>query len=143
MEGEGQRGLSPSALVSDVCSLKVSMPSCRILGEHFLNLITSLVATEDVHLRGHRLKIRSSSVFILNNGLPDPSPVYGTTKAETRSSASKESAYNAGDPGSIPGLGRSLGEGNGNSLQYSCLENAMDGGAWGATVCGVTKVRQD
>ena len=42
----------------------------------------------------------------------------------------KVSAYNAGDPGSIPGLGRSLGEGNGNPLQYSCLENSMDGGAW-------------
>ena len=37
---------------------------------------------------------------------------------------------NAGDPGSIPGLGRSPGEGNGSSLQYSCLENLMDGGAW-------------
>ena len=41
----------------------------------------------------------------------------------------KASAYNAGDPGSIPGLGRSPGEGNGNPLQYSCLENPMDGGA--------------
>ena len=42
----------------------------------------------------------------------------------------KASAYNAGDPGSIPGSGRSPGEGNGNPLQYSCLENPMDGGAW-------------
>ena len=40
----------------------------------------------------------------------------------------KASAYNARDPGSIPGLGRSSGEGNGNPLQYSCLENPMDGG---------------
>ena len=40
------------------------------------------------------------------------------------------SAYNEGDPGSIPGLGRSPGEGNGTPLQYSCLENPMDGGAW-------------
>ena len=40
----------------------------------------------------------------------------------------KASAYSAGDPGSIPGLGRSPGEGNGNSLQYSCLENPMDRG---------------
>ena len=51
----------------------------------------------------------------------------------------KESACSAGDPGSIPGSGRSPGEGNGNSLQYSCLENPMDGGAWWATVHGVTK----
>ena len=42
----------------------------------------------------------------------------------------KESVHNVGDSGSIPGLGRFPGEGNGNSLQYSCLENPMDGGAW-------------
>ena len=52
---------------------------------------------------------------------------------------SKESAYNAGNLGSIPGLGRSPGEGNGNPLQYSCLKNSMDRGAWRATVHGVTK----
>ena len=51
----------------------------------------------------------------------------------------KASAWNAGDPGSIPGLERSPGEGNGNPLQYSCLENPMEGGAWQATVHGVTK----
>ena len=45
-------------------------------------------------------------------------------------SDSKVSAYNAGDPGSVPQLGRSPGEGSGNPLQYSCLENPMDGGAW-------------
>ena len=42
----------------------------------------------------------------------------------------KASAYNVGDPGSIAGLGRSPGEGNGNPLRYSCLENPMDRGAW-------------
>ena len=42
----------------------------------------------------------------------------------------KASAYNAGDPGSMPGLGRSPGEGNGNPFQYSCLENPMDEEAW-------------
>ena len=51
----------------------------------------------------------------------------------------KASAYSAGDPGSIPGSGRSPGEGNGNPLQYSCLENPMDGGAWWASVHGVAK----
>ena len=51
----------------------------------------------------------------------------------------KASAHNAGDLGSIPGLGRSPGEGNGNPLQYSCLENPMDGGAWWATVHEVAK----
>ena len=48
----------------------------------------------------------------------------------------KESACNTGDPGSIPGSGRPPGEGNGNPLQYSCLENPMDRGAWQATVHG-------
>ena len=42
----------------------------------------------------------------------------------------KATVYNVGDPGSISGLGRSLGEGNGNTLQYYCLENPMDRGAW-------------
>ena len=51
----------------------------------------------------------------------------------------KASAWNTGDLGSIPGLGRSPGEGNGNPLQYSCLENPMEGGAWQATVHGVAK----
>ena len=51
----------------------------------------------------------------------------------------KASACNAGDLGSIPGSGRSPGEGNGKPLQYSCLENPMDGGAWWATVHGVAK----
>ena len=59
------------------------------------------------------------------------------------SSVGKESACNIEDLGSIPELGRSPGEGNGNPLQCSCLENPMDRGAWQATVHGVAKVRQD
>ena len=51
----------------------------------------------------------------------------------------KASAYNAGDPGSISGLGRSPGEVNGNPLQYSCLKNPMDKGAWQTTVLRVAK----
>jgi len=51
----------------------------------------------------------------------------------------KESAHNTGGPGSIPGSGRSPGERNDNLLQYSCLENSMDRGAWQATVHGVAK----
>ena len=53
-------------------------------------------------------------------------------------SDSKVSACNVGDLDSIPGSGRSPGEGNGNPLQYSCLENPMDGGAYQATVHGIT-----
>ena len=55
-----------------------------------------------------------------------------------RGSEVEVSACNAGDLGSIPGSGRSPGEGNGNPLQYSCLENPMDRGAWWATVHRVT-----
>ena len=54
-------------------------------------------------------------------------------------SEGKESACSAEDLGLIPGSGRSPGEGNSNALQYSCLENPMDRGAWWATVHGVTK----
>ena len=54
-------------------------------------------------------------------------------------SVSKESSCNAEDPGLISGLGRSPGGGFGNLLQYSCLENPMDRGAWGAIGHGVTK----
>ena len=55
----------------------------------------------------------------------------------------KASACNVGDSGSIPGSGRPPGEENGNPLQYSCLVNPMDRGAWQATVYGVTRVRHD
>ena len=54
-------------------------------------------------------------------------------------SDSTETACNAGDPGSIPGSGRSPGEGNGYPLQYSCLENSVERGPWPATVHGVAK----
>ena len=72
-----------------------------------------------------------SGVFILQLGVAQFSFPGG--------SDGKVSACNAGDPGSVPGSGRFLGEGNGSPLQYSCLENPMDGGAWQATVHGVTK----
>ena len=57
----------------------------------------------------------------------------------SHSSVGKESSCNTGERGSIPGTGRSPGEGNGNPLQYSCLENPMDRGAWQAKVNGFTK----
>ena len=56
-------------------------------------------------------------------------------------SEGKAPACNAGDPGSIPGSGSSPGEGNGNPLQYPCLENPMDGRAWWATAHGFAKSR--
>ena len=59
------------------------------------------------------------------------------------SSDCKESACNAGDPGSTPGLGRSPGEGNRSPRPYYCLENSMDRGAWQATVHGVAKTTEE
>ena len=56
-------------------------------------------------------------------------------------SDNKASVCNAGDPGSIPGLRRSPGEGNGNPLKFYCLENSIDGGAWWATIHGVARSR--
>ena len=64
-------------------------------------------------------------------------------KCDPHSSVGKESVCNAGDPGSIPELGRSSQEGNGNPLQYSCLESPTDKGAYLVTVHGVTRVRRD
>ena len=63
-------------------------------------------------------------------------PVLWASKSFPGSSDSKESACNSGD---LNGLERSLGEGNGNPLQYSCLENSMDRGIWQTTVHGVTR----
>ena len=60
-----------------------------------------------------------------------------------RRQSGKESACNVGDRGLISGLGRSPGEGNGNSPQYSCLENRMDRGAWRATIRILHRVGQD
>ena len=71
----------------------------------------------------------------------NPRPVLALLWVFPGGSDGKASARNVGDPESIPGLGRSPGEGNGNPLQYSCLENPMDGGAWWATVHGVAKSR--
>ena len=71
--------------------------------------------------------------------LQDMQSCYSRIISSTGGSEVKVSASNAGNPGSIPGSGRSPGEGNGNPLQYSCLENPMDRGAWRATVHGVSK----
>ena len=77
--------------------------------------------------------------------IPGPPFPFGNSvvvlKGFSGSSDGKESSCNVGDLGLIPGLGRSPGEGNGNPLQYSCLENPIEGGTWQAIVYGVTKSR--
>ena len=68
---------------------------------------------------------------------------YQDTRGFPGGSEVKASACSVGDLGLIPGLGRSPGEGNGNPLQYACLENPVDRGAWQATVHGVARVGHD
>ena len=75
------------------------------------------------------LHLNNNSLLILSNRLPQ----------WLSSKESACSAGGAGDSGLIPGLVRSPGEGNGNPLQCSCLENPMDRGAWRAKACGVTQ----
>ena len=79
--------------------------------------------------------IEPRSPVLQADSLPAEPPA--TPEGLPCSSNSKESACNTGVPGSISGSGRSYGEENGNPLQYSCLENPMDRGAWWATVYGI------
>ena len=82
------------------------------------------------------LNIRKNKVVLLHlEGFPGGS---GGKKKKR-----KNSAHNVGDPGLIPGSGRSPGKGNGNLLQHSCLENLMNRGAWRASVMGLQRVGQD
>ena len=69
----------------------------------------------------------------------NPNKLFGHCNIKWGGSDGKEYICNEGDLGLIPGLGRSPGEGHGNPLQYSCLENPMDRGAWWAIVHGVTQ----
>ena len=78
--------------------------------------ILQYIHTSNVYVAYLKLAHVISQLYF-NKGFPGGSEV-------------KASAWNAGDLGSIPGLGRCPGEGNGNPLQYSCLENPMEGGAW-------------
>ena len=73
------------------------------------------------------------------SGVPLPSPRNKPRIKQIKQV--KNLLANAGDTGSIPGLGRSPGGGHGNPLQYSCLENARDGGAWWAAIYGVAQSR--
>ena len=108
-------------------------------------------------LRRHLITVPSFSYWMLSHSLDQPtcsrqSGLHGGVTSRSQglmrliymrpiTTDGKESACNAGDPGSIPGSGRSPGEGNGYPLQHSCLEHPMDGGAWWATVHRVEKSR--
>ena len=103
---------------------------------------------EDAHPHVPRLGMLSLKTSGESKGIFSERPWSSSTRVKILTttacwlhggSDAKESACNVGGLGSIPGLGRSPGEGNGYSLQYSCLENSMDKGAWQATVHGITK----
>ena len=98
------------------------------LGDHFLNPDSGPPLQEPVFIFTATLKAVGFNYLKLQmrKGFPGGSD-------------GKEFAYNAGDPGLIPGWGRSPGEGNGNPLQYSGLGNPMERGAWRATAHGITK----
>ena len=106
--------------------LHVCGPACQRLG---------------VSVNLSRFQVGSSERTLGRKGFWNLKATLLDTGAFPGGSDGKESACNAGDPGLILGSGRSPGEGNGYPLQYSCLENIMDRGAWWATVYGFTKSR--
>ena len=104
----------------------------------FASLLVTSVRSKHTH---SNTILRLSQIIVTVLNLTDRSLCHPSRCPHI--SVSKSSACNAGDLGSFPGLGRSLGEGNGNPLQYSCLENPMDRGAWQATVHGTARVRHN
>ena len=88
---------------------------------------------------GHHLLQQLMSFSVQGITILDLNTLSPNSRGFPGGSDNKESASNVGDPGSIPGSGRSYGEVHSNSLQYSCLENSMDRGAWQVTVHGVTQ----
>ena len=107
------------------------------------------VAVSLLHFQGQTVLLvlvnisRQNRVFSPHKYSSTLITAYRTNKGFPDSSDSKESARNAGDPGSIPGWGRSPGGGNGKTIQYSCLENSMDRRAWWTTVHRVAKSLRD
>ena len=132
------------------CFLIVLLMLALLAFRHFVHAVFTF--NVDLSFFFKTLAFLSSFVFIikLRGRYRDfPIPLYphiyiyslphSKHRAFPGGSDGKVSACSVGDPGLIPGLGRSPGEGNGNALQYSCLENSMDGGAWWATVHGAEK----
>ena len=87
----------------------------------------------------HRQCIKKQRHYFADKGPSSQSYGFSIALRFPGGSDGKEPAYSVGDLGLIPGPGRSPGEGNGNPLQYSCLENPMDREAWQATVHGIAK----
>ena len=126
-------------------SRKTKVPPKKPLWNHTRPLLSEEDRSQRALVRwGHPGRVRSSAFLPAGDQAPARGlslSIWGTREGFFGGSDSKESACNVGDLGSIPGLGRSPGEGNGNSLQYSCLEKSMDRGAWEATAHGDAESR--
>ena len=114
-----------------------------LTGDHTETVVTEPSSSNSGKLLEHKhsQRVQISGTSLMVQWLRLHTPNAGGMGGFPGGSEVKASACNVGDLGSIPGSGRSPGEGNGNPLQYSFLENPMDGGAWGATVHGVAKSR--
>ena len=110
-----------------------SFHSSKGLLVFYLEILQSTSYTTETVIPRNNTFPKSSLFFVFFHHLPEVSFWH------PRWLSGKVSACNAGDLGSIPGSGRSLGEGNGNPLQYSCLENPMNREAWWVTVHGTAK----
>ena len=117
--------------ISDFFSLRWAIWLFQILWKQPRQaILLNLLLVQPKHVSSKHSEFQFRCMYTISGDFP-------------HSSVSEESACNAGDPGSISGLGRFPGEGNGNPLQYSCLENSMGKRAWQATVHGVTRVGHD
>ena len=125
-----------------VCFIWVSFGIWKIINTYNRTL---WIKTELVR---HRIRFESWAHFFFEEFTPPPPHIAPSSflickfivrPGKPSNSDSKASAWNAGDLGFKPGSGRSSGEGNGNPLQCSCLENPMDRGGWWATVHGVAR----
>ena len=129
----------PSAMRVHMFAGHAALSAIPILAEFLKPCAQSVVPgpaawhTSSLEMQNLRLQPR----FAESDSTIQPLPL--TLEGFPGGSDGKESACNAGDPGLIPGSGRSPGEGNGNPLQYSCLENSIDRKAWWATVHRIAK----
>ena len=126
----------PSMLSMQKKPIRPSRPRCCPCSPELLRLISKIYFKNSKKKNLIKLSSKETSYPVKNWARDLNKHFY---QRQYAGSDGKESVCNAGDLASIPGLGRSTGEGNGNPLQYSCLENSMDRGAWRATVHGVTK----
>ena len=132
MDGSGIDSLISTGVLSELSVL----PGPRTGAFCAFSACTHRAFNEGIYLPSHsKTTVKTKQGVWHWSRLMEPQGVMGFPGG----SDGKESACNAGHPDSIPGLGRCPGEGHGNPLQYSCLENSTDRGAWWATGHGVTK----